>query len=337
MTFLLCNRCNKKSDDNIANVNSSEIILDNKKPKYTNTDNFNVINQAATNEKFVPDDINININNLEEDDDEDDLKIIEYPYKFIEKKIKSISNKLKPKEFKKNKSKFNEDDDLMEKKIIDQLNYIDKTSEEINKQNTKGKIYSKPCYNINNDKTVERKDTIKDPSNLALSSLIFELNKNQINKKRTKMDNEEINNTEKNSSSNNLNKVNNKISNNQKPKKMKYSKKVERKQYSNTIIKKKKYLLKLKNVSNNNINRNNLGIPNLIINTKKNFPKSYSFNCFEIGKENSKRIKTEYSNNKLGLNLNSHNNKKGRTAVFSPQNKNINKIKDKININKEKK
>ena len=225
----------------------------------------------------------------------------------------------------------------MEKKIIDQLNYIDKTSEEINKQNTKGKIYSKPSYNINNDKTVERKDTIKDPSNLALSSLIFELNKNQINKKRTKMDNDEINNAEKNSSSNNLNKVNNKISNNQKPKKMKYSKKVERKQYSNTIIKKKKYLLKLKNVSNNNINRNNLGIPNLIINTKKNFPKSYSFNCFEIGKENSKRIKTEYSNNKLGLNLNSHNNKKGRTAVFSPQNKNINKIKDKININKEKK
>ena len=43
MTFLLCNRCNKKSDDNIVNLNSSEIIIDNKKPNYTNTDTFNMI------------------------------------------------------------------------------------------------------------------------------------------------------------------------------------------------------------------------------------------------------------------------------------------------------
>ena len=337
MTFLLCNRCNKKSDDNIVNLNSSEIIIDNKKPNYTNTDTFNMINQAATNEKFLPlDDLNININNLEEEDDDDDLKIIEYPYKLIEKKIKSVSNKLKPKEFKKNKSKFNEDDNLVEKDIINKLNYIDKTTQQNNKQNKNCLISSHINYNSNNDKTVERKDTIKDPSNLALSSLIFEINKNQINKNKSKVYNEEINNDEKNNISNNMDKINNKNSNNHQTKNMKYSKKVQRKQYSNNIIKKKKNLLKIQNISNNISNRNKLVKSNLVINTKKNFPKSFSFNCFEINKENSKRIKTEYSNNnKHCLNLNSQNKKKVRTAIFSPQNKNINKNKDKFKIYKE--
>ena len=167
MNFFLCNRCNKNSDENIFNFNHEEIILKDSNHYYTNIDNnFNMICQTNTSEKF-PD---ININNLEDDDD-DDLKIIEYPYKLREEKDSINENKLKPKEFKKNKSKFNDnnnvsknnDNYLIEKDIINKLNYIDKNKDSSKLKNFKYLIIPKNNNNNANDRVIEKKRYINGP------------------------------------------------------------------------------------------------------------------------------------------------------------------------------
>lgn len=331
MNFLLCNRCKKNSEENISNINSSEILIIDKNPKNANN-NFTSMNKVDTSEKFQPLD-DLNINNLEDDDD-DDLKIIEYPYKQVEKKEKSYRNKIKPKEFKVNDSKFNENDNnndiyLIEKDIINRLNYIDATNNLNKPKKYKCPIQLKAKNNISNDKAIYKKDTITDPSNLALSSLINDINNTHCKmfkiktQKKEKKEKEEINTTENMNYLNKLSRSSNKSSNNQ-TKSTKYTRKMQKKEYSKHIINKKKYLLKNKNISNNILYKNNLSISNLIINTHKNtkaFPKSYSFNCFENGQcKYTNKIKTE-ANNKVELNINSQKNKKGKTFIFSPKKK----------------
>lgn len=80
-----CNRCNKKSEDNILNFNSTEILLKNTKHNFINN---NILKEIETIEQFQ--NLNIgenittslnNLNNLEEEQEKDDeLEIIEYPY-----------------------------------------------------------------------------------------------------------------------------------------------------------------------------------------------------------------------------------------------------------------
>ena len=343
MNFFLCNRCNKNSDENIFNFNHEEIILKDSNHYYTNIDNnFNMICQTNTSEKF-PD---ININNLEDDDD-DDLKIIEYPYKLREEKDSTINeNKLKPKEFKKNKSKFNDnnnvsknnDNYLIEKDIINKLNYIDKNKDSGKLKNFKYLIIPKNNNNNANDRVIEKKDTLTDPSNLALSSLMFEINKTNKNKSKLNKieEKQEINSTQNEINYNNIdkNKNGNKISNNHN-KKYKFTRKVPRKDYPNNIIKKRN-ILKINNIYNNNMYNNNLKLLNLYTHSKKKIPKSNSFNYSQTDKKNSIKVRTEINNidkYKFNINLPSNNNKV--KTVFTPQ-INQNKINYKMNIEKNK-
>ena len=326
MNLLLCNRCKKNSDDNILSLNSSETLKINNKQK-SNNDNINIINQinqTDTSDKFLPFE-DLNINDLEDDDD--DLKIIEYPYKQIEKKVKLNTNKLMLKEFTNNRSKFSKNDSendnenyLVERDIINRLNYICKNNNSNKAKNLKSKI---------SNKIIDKKDTLTDPSNLALSSLINDINKINkkkhnilINKTETKeKEKEEINSTENKSYYNNFNKGNNKSTN--KTEKSKYSRKVKRMEYSKNLINKKK-LLKNKDISNNSLYKNSLRISNLIINSKKkakNIPKSYSFNSFKIGNIYVSRKVRDENYNKYDFNLNLQNNKKMKTTIFSPNNK----------------
>ena len=342
MNFFLCNRCNKNSDENIFNFNHEEIILKDSNHYYTNIDNnFNMICQTNTSEKF-PD---ININNLEDDDD-DDLKIIEYPYKLREEKDSINENKLKPKEFKKNKSKFNDnnnvsknnDNYLIEKDIINKLNYIDKNKDSGKLKNFKYLIIPKNNNNNANDRVIEKKDTLTDPSNLALSSLMFEINKTNKNKSKLNKieEKQEINSTQNEINYNNIdkNKNGNKISNNHN-KKYKFTRKVPRKDYPNNIIKKRN-ILKINNIYNNNMYNNNLKLLNLYTHSKKKIPKSNSFNYSQTDKKNSIKVRTEINNidkYKFNINLPSNNNKV--KTVFTPQ-INQNKINYKMNIEKNK-
>ena len=342
MNFFLCNRCNKNSDGNIFNFNHEEIILKDSNHYYTNIDNnFNMICQTNTSEKF-PD---ININNLEDDDD-DDLKIIEYPYKLREEKDSINENKLKPKEFKKNKSKFNDnnnvsknnDNYLIEKDIINKLNYIDKNKDSSKLKNFKYLIIPKNNNNNANDRVIEKKDTLTDPSNLALSSLMFEINKTNKNKSKLNKieEKQEINSTQNEINYNNIdkNKNGNKISNNHN-KKYKFTRKVPRKDYPNNIIKKRN-ILKINNIYNNNMYNNNLKLLNLYTHSKKKIPKSNSFNYSQTDKKNSIKVRTEINNidkYKFNINLPSNNNKV--KTVFTPQ-INQNKINYKMNIEKNK-
>ena len=342
MNFFLCNRCNKNSDENIFNFNHEEIILKDSNHYYTNIDNnFNMICQTNTSEKF-PD---ININNLEDDDD-DDLKIIEYPYKLREEKDSINENKLKPKEFKKNKSKFNDnnnvsknnDNYLIEKDIINKLNYIDKNKDSSKLKNFKYLIIPKNNNNNANDRVIEKKDTLTDPSNLALSSLMFEINKTNKNKSKLNKieEKQEINSTQNEINYNNIdkNKNGNKISNNHN-KKYKFTRKVPRKDYPNNIIKKRN-ILKMNNIYNNNMYNNNLKLLNLYTHSKKKIPKSNSFNYSQTDKKNSIKVRTEINNidkYKFNINLPSNNNKV--KTVFTPQ-INQNKINYKMNIEKNK-
>lgn len=342
MNFFLCNRCNKNSDENIFNFNHEEIILKDSNHYYTNIDNnFNMICQTNTSEKF-PD---ININNLEDDDD-DDLKIIEYPYKLREEKDSINENKLKPKEFKKNKSKFNDnnnvsnnnDNYLIEKDIINKLNYIDKNKDSSKLKNFKYLIIPKNNNNNANDRVIEKKDTLTDPSNLALSSLMFEINKTNKNKSKLNKieEKQEINSTQNETNYNNIdkNKNGNKILNNHN-KKYKFTRKVQRKDYPNNIIKKRN-ILKINNIYNNNMYNNNLKLLNLYTHSKKKIPKSNSFNYSQTDKKNSIKVRTEINNidkYKFNINLPSNNNKV--KTVFTPQ-INQNKINYKMNIEKNK-
>ena len=336
MNFFLCNKCKKRSEDNIINLN--EISHKNKKTNYLSI-NGDIINQIDTSEKFRPSDyikkddenINMNIKDLEEDDDDDDLKIIEYPYKKVEQKNKlNICSKLKPKEFKNNESKFNEYYS-MENNIINKLNYVNKTkNSNINNQANSNNI---------KNKIIEKKDTIIDPSNLALSSLIFDINRANTNKRNSlnkKNQNKNINSmknlnyiTSKNTKMKNENKTSyqikeNKIINfiknsNKQNKNNKKPKKIKCKEYSHSIIRKKKILNNCL-ASNKNLYINSLNISNLIIKSKKNFEKSLSLNYLENGKPNLNKFKKEKNNTAAEFNIRPKNNKNVKTFSFTPKN-----------------
>ena len=337
MNFFLCNRCKKRSDDNILNLYNNTEKLPNKRThnfsNVTNVDN-NMINQVDTSEKLQPMDylknnyeINMNIKDLEEDDDdEDDLQIIEYPYQQLEKNKKSnINDKLKNKEFKNNQSKFT-DDYLIEKNVINKLNYMSKISNNKNGKNIKNDVKQ----NSDKNKIIEKKDTLIEPSNLALSSLIQDINKksfkkNKINteRKEEKSGQTSIQNLKHFIASKNNNKDKNiiKASNNL-IKNNKNIKKIKKSEYSNNIINKKR-ILKNKIISNKNIYINSLSISNLIINSKNNnFTKSYSFNNFQSSKNNLTKIRNNnINNNNLTYSLIFKNsNKIINNGIFSAKN-----------------
>ena len=190
MNFLLCNRCNKKSEDNILNFNSTEILLKNN----NNLINNNIIKKIDSIDQFqnlnIGENIVTSISNLKnvEEEKEDELEIIEYPYAKKEKILST--SKIKPKQFKNNKSKFNAQS-LIEQDILKQLNHFgdiarQKKNQILNKKNEikKKQISGKtPIIRIN-DKDLERKDTMTDPANIALSSLIQDINKKKKNKEK---------------------------------------------------------------------------------------------------------------------------------------------------------
>ena len=356
-----CNRCNKKSEDNILNFNSTEILLKNTK---NNLINNNIIKEIETIEQFQ--NLNIgenittslnNLNNLEEEQEKDDeLEIIEYPYS---KKEKKFSNSKFPKHFQNNESKFNNPNQI-EKDILNQLNYFDNNmnSNKIskNKKNMK-KIKIK-------DEEIERKDTMTDPANLALNSLIKDINnkkfmnkeKNNIKEENNKeededdvtIDNEidnnyyiknnnckkELNNSNKNEpnrnniikpnkiveknklkgkskvSKENLNNINSNSKKNEnilnKISQRKISAKQKRVSEYNTNIMKKKNLLKNKRIITSN--KTNLGMKASSFSSRKQFPKSYSFNCFNNEKKDGSSNELGYSWTFKKKNNNLHNN-----------------------------
>ena len=341
-----CNRCNKKSEDNILNFNSTEILLKNTKKNLINN---NILKDIETIEQFQ--NLNIgenitsslnNLNNLEEEQEKDEeLEIIEYPYS---KKEKKFSTSKFPKHFTNNESKFN---NQIENDILNKLNYLDNNMNynkiAKNKKNTK-KIKI-------NDEEIERKDTMTDPANLALSSLIRDINNKKFNNKEKNyikevnnrdededdetIDNEidnnffvknnnykkEMNNSNKiESNKNNIVKTNkivekkklksqNKISKenlnhiNSNSKKnenilskvnhRKISAKQKRVSEYNSNIMKKKNLLKNKRIITSN--NNNLGIKASSFSNRKQFPKSYSFNCFNNEKKDGSSNELGYS------------------------------------------
>ena len=394
MNFLLCNRCNKRSEDNLLNINSTEILLNSKPHNAIINHNINKIDSIEQTEQFPH--INIgeniqtsinNVNNLEKDQ-EDELEIIEYPYS---KKEKKMPNKIKPKQFTNNKSKFNSPS-LIEQNIINRLNKSGKKKSS-NTNSNRGLIYKKnnvkqkkqsgrKIQDIEiNDDDFERKDTMTDPANMALTSLIQDINKNNMNKGKkfqkiinNNTDNEDdiitikdetennyfiIKNDESivdfrnDNTNNNLNKDikkidnnrsnkanniikrdvgnKNKISMNRKNKKsinsynaikkndnfmnkiteIKFSQNKNISDYNNNIIHKKK-LLKNKNDFMNKNNEKNSKIDSLSYSTKKQFPKSFSFNSFKNGRKfNATNFKKGKNNNEFGYSLTlskKHNN-----------------------------
>ena len=376
MNFFLCNRCNKKSEDNILNFNSTEMLLKNNRKNIINN---NVIEKMDSIDQFpninigenIHTSINNNINNLEEEK-EDELEIIEYPYTKNEKKIPN--SKINPKNFQNNRSKF-DSHNLIEKDIINQLNFNANlpTKKSINnkKNHSKNQLVKKiPKININDD-DIERKDTMTDPANIALSSLILDINKkkksnnnaniendgqtkdeeeetikdetennyfvvkdddNNISKKKipeikkknnkfikTELEKKKNNNIRKNTKSyNNNNKNKNKknlyIVNKITERKLSQNKKLS--EYNNSIIKKKN-LLKNKGVFKNYSNKKNSEINPLSLSTKKQFPKSYSFNCFS----NDKKIND--TNYKKKGNNNNNNNELGYSLTLSKKYNNL--------------
>ena len=363
MNFFLCNRCNKKSEDNILNFNSTEILLKNNNQNLINN---SIIKKIDSIDQFPNDqfpNLNIgeniqtsmnNLNNLEGEND-DELEIIEYPYSKKEKKIPS--SKIKPKQFQNNKSKFFSPN-LIEQDILKQLNNFGNT-QKLNKNNTNSKkrLGRKITNNKIKDDELERKDTMTDPANMALSSLIQDINKKanihkennneEANKNKDDEDeiitiNDETENNyfilknedeknvsekEKNDRKNNFvqknikNKNQNqkiKNKNNLSNKKIKkydncINKITERKisqnkkisEYNSNIIKKKN-LLKNKGVfSKNSTNSKNLEANLLSFSTRKQFPKSYSFNYASSAKRfnNLGFIKKGINYNELGNSL----------------------------------
>ena len=176
MNFLFCNRCNKKSEDNILNFNSTEILLKSNKPNLMS----NSVKKIESIDEFQNYGENIitslnNINNIEK---EEELEIIEYPYT-----KKEIPSKIKQKQFKNNKSVFDVPD-LIEQNILNQLNHFGNPKKKItNKKNDIKFMSKKKVTNIRtNSNNFEHKDTITDPANLALSSLIKDINRKIIPK-----------------------------------------------------------------------------------------------------------------------------------------------------------
>jgi hypothetical protein len=357
-----CNRCNKKSEDNILNFNSTKILLKNTKHNLINN---NILKEIETIEQFQ--NLNIgenittslnNLNNLEEEQEKDDeLEIIEYPYS----KEKKFSTSKFPKHFKNNESKFNNPNQI-EKDILNQLNYFD------NNYNMSSNKISKNKKNMKKikikDEEIERKDTMTDPANLALSSLIRDINnkkfitkeKNYIKEKNNRdeeeddvtIDNEidnnfyaknsnykkEMNNSNKiDSNKNNIVKTNKIIENKKLKSKSKVSQenlnhknsnskknenilsKVNQRKISakqkrvseyNSNIMKKKNLLKNKRIITSN--KTNLGIKASSFSSRKQFPKSYSFNYFNNEKKDGSSNELGYSWTFKKKNNHLHNN-----------------------------
>ena len=187
MNFLFCNRCNKKSEDNITNFNTSELLPKNNKQNLINS---NIINNIEKIEKFQ--NLNIgekittslnNLNNLEEDSNEK-LEIIEYPY--------SKKEPLWRLHFKNNMRKFN-NCNILERDILSQLYYSDNNRSNSQSQSKKNN-FKRHLEKITNIKTtkedIESKDTMSDPANLALKYLFQDINKNNhINKFKDKSKN----------------------------------------------------------------------------------------------------------------------------------------------------
>ena len=392
MNFLLCNKCNKKSEDNILNFNTTEILVSNNKSGFINS---NIMNQIETIEQFqnlnIGDNITTSVNNLNNLDDksEEELEIIEYPFSKKEKSF--TSSKL-------SQSKIVKNHNLLERDILNQLYHF-----EINKESEIGKTgdknffrnhISKKLTNINlSEDEIERKDTMTDPANLALYSLIQDLNKKNINKdtknnnNNNKIYKEEVssindnyffpknNNLKKQSkilknnhkNNNNISNHNNNINNNikshrnninnhnnshfklkekniknklnkdnfnnnkksdiiiNKNNKTKSSIKNGKINEYNNIINKKKDMLKNKKIVNN---KTNLLMNSLNLSNGKQFPKSYSFNCFNSEKKRFNGNKFEYSCAlKKKYNLLYNNIFRNNFIKSSPKQKDKNKLK----------
>ena len=331
MNFFFCNRCNKKYEDNILYLNSTEIMNKNKDINYNYSDS-NIINQADTTEKYLQ--INnqnlydINIKDLEEQEDsEDSFKIIDYPYT---KQNKVKPTKIKPKNFNINKNKYN-DNELSERYVLDKIYYLEnnKNSKKlINNNNKITNIKYKLKSNKNNNKlnanhnSIEKKDTITDPSNLALFSLIYDINKVKINPTKNKNKNninkyikdiQEDINTIENDNFFMINKIkeNKKLkpqssfqnrNRTQKNDNIKFQNKnnLTNKSNINNSLKKKcneygNYIAKKKNILKNKVisNNNNFEVGN----SKNKFSKSNSTNLF-VKKKNKLNNKIENEINK---------------------------------------
>ena len=384
MNFFLCNRCNKKSEDNLLNINSTEILLNNNRPSIINN---NIMNKLDSIEPFP--NINIgeniqtsinNVNDLEKENDYDELEIIEYPYS--KKEIKKPDTKIKPKLFTNNTSKFNSKN--LEQNILKHLN-ISGNNKKITYR--KNNIKTKISDNNIKEYELERKDTMTDPAHVALSSLIQDINKKNLNinkniKKIIKNNNDtddeddiltikddtennyfiikkddniiDIINTSQNNKEIKNNKIssktNNKIKNNfitkdiekkkmndRKTKKSinnnnknvknkisqrKFSQNKKISEYNSSIIRKKN-LLKNTAIYINKNNDNNLKMNLLTCSTKKQFPKSLSFNYFK-----NERKFNEINSNKKGMNTNELGNSLTLNKKYTNLFKNVFKSKD---------
>lgn len=386
MNFLFCNRCNKKSEDNILNFNSTEILLNNSKPNIMGSSSKKI--ESIDEFQNYGENIITSLNNLHNaEEDKEELEIIEYPY------TKKEKNSIKPKQFKNNKSRFDAPD-LIEQDILHQLNHFVVPKKNITNKKNDIKIQNKKkVTNIRtnirtNSNNLEHKDTMTDPANLALSSLIKDINRKispKIEEKNIEnLDKEEDivtindeieekynslkNNNKNNKSQKNIiakkdinaknikkdhthNKKKNPIKKNKKSfnntnntkiydnliskmnqKKLIKNKKVS--EYNNNIIKKKN-ILRNKGIFSNNT-KNNFGVNPLCLSTKKQFPKSYSFNCFNSERKNNEKevIKKDSNNNALVYsctikkkNMNLKINDRISSAKNKNKNENSNKTK----------
>ena len=285
-----CNRCNKKSEDNILNFNSTEILLKNTKHNLINN---NILKEIETIEQFQ--NLNIgenittslnNLNNLEEEQEKDDeLEIIEYPYS---KKEKKFSTSKFPKTFKNNESKFNNPNQI-EKDILNQLNYFD--------NNTNSNKISKNKKNMKKikikDEEIERKDTMTDPANLALSSLIRDINNKKFMNKDKNYIKEENNRDEDEDDVT----IDNEIDNNFYAKNNSYKKEMnnydKNDSNKNNIIKANKIIEKKNLKSKSKVSKENLN--NINSNSKKNENISSKINQRKVSAK-QKRV-SEYNSN----------------------------------------
>jgi hypothetical protein len=181
--------------------------------------------------------------------------------------IKDINRKISPKNEPINIEKIEKEEDIItindeiEEKIVSLKN-------KNNNNNNKSEKKIMPKKEINNNKKIIKKENTKNQK------------KNMIKKNKKSFNN--VNN----------NKIYENLISKISQKKIKNRKVSE---YNNNIMKKKN-ILKNKSIFTNNTN---FGINSLCLSTKKQFPKSYSFNCF-----NSEKKINETNFNKKGGNTN---------------------------------
>ena len=167
MNYFLCHNNKKKSQGNIDSIspgsnqfNRNDLFTnDNTNGDYIleNLSNINTSNLNIEENK----DLHMKIKyNIDENSDEE-LMIIDYPYMNTEKSSNSI--KLKPKELKNIKSKFNVRQNI-EEKILNKLNHFDTEDNNNTKKNKKSNLKR---YNKNKELI-----TNNDPSDMALFCLI---------------------------------------------------------------------------------------------------------------------------------------------------------------------